>query len=109
MLEDAETEDLYEDESEDSELADQYEDDVEEDAPIEPRKYTVKPLARPVEVTEDELISGYQRQADYTRSKQEISETRKKLESELQERRQNVNRMQQTLQTVQAQLQNPSS
>ncbi len=104
-FEDAETDDLADDETEESELADQYEEDVEEDAPIEPRKYTVKAAGETVEVSEAELISGYQRQADYTRSKQEISETRKKLEAELQGATAERQRMQQTLQTVQAQLQ----
>jgi hypothetical protein len=102
-FDDADPEDLYDDE--DSELADQYDDDGEDDAPIEPRKYTVKAAGETFEVSEDELISGYQRQADYTRSKQEISETRKKLESELQGAQAERQRMSRVLQTVQAQLQ----
>lgn len=102
---DAETDDLAGDEAEESELADLDDEDYEQEAPIEPRRYQVKAAGETHEVTEEELISGYQRQADYTKGKQELSETRKQLDSELQAAQAERQRMKQTLDAVQAQLQ----
>lgn len=42
--------------------------------------YTVKVDGKEVEVTQDELLRGYMRQADYTRKTQQIAEERKRLE-----------------------------
>jgi len=48
-------------------------DEPAKDEPTQPRKYKVKANGEDLEVTEDELINGYSRQADYTRKTQEHS------------------------------------
>jgi len=101
---DAETDDLADDEAEESELADLDDDDYEQEAPIEPRRYQVKAAGETHEVTEEELISGYQRQADYTKGKQELADGKRTLEAELQAAQAERQRMKQTLDAVQAQL-----
>ena len=58
-------------------------DDNQQEQIIEPRTYTVKIDGRDTEVTEDELLSGYSRQADYTRKSQVLAEQRKKMDEEL--------------------------
>ena len=45
--------------------------------------YTVKVGGEEVDVTEQELINGYQRQADYTRKSQALAEQRKANEAEI--------------------------
>jgi len=45
--------------------------------------YTVKVDGKDVEVTQEELLAGYSRQADYTRKSQVLSEQRQKADSEL--------------------------
>jgi hypothetical protein len=49
----------------------------------EPKVFTVKIDGKDTQVTEDELLSGYSRQADYTRKSQVLAEQRKKMEEEL--------------------------
>ena len=58
-------------------------DDNQQEQVSEPRTYTVKIDGRDTEVTEDELLSGYSRQADYTRKSQVLAEQRKKMDEEL--------------------------
>ena len=58
-------------------------DDNQQEQVSEPRKYTVKIDGKDTEVTEDELLSGYSRQADYTRKSQVLAEQRKKMDEEL--------------------------
>ena len=58
-------------------------DDNQQEQVIEPRTYTVKIDGKDTEVTEDELLSGYSRQADYTRKSQVLAEQRKKMDEEL--------------------------
>lgn len=48
----------------------------QDDAPI----YVVKIDGKEIEITEEELLNGYQRQADYTRKTQELAEQRKSFE-----------------------------
>lgn len=57
---------------------------AEEAAPSEPqpRRFRVKVDADEVEVTEDELLRGYQRQADYTRKTMSLSDERKAFAAE---------------------------
>lgn len=76
-------EDHSEDEVEDeSEEADEQEGEGEtEDEPAE--YYVVTIGDEELEVTEDELLSGYQRQRDYTRKTQELADERKSLKAEL--------------------------
>lgn len=56
--------------------------DVEDEAGKEPPKFRVKVRGEEVEVTQDELLAGYSRQADYTRSKQELAAERAKFEKD---------------------------
>lgn len=58
-------------------------DDNQQEQVSEPRRYTVKIDGKDTEVTEDELLSGYSRQADYTRKSQVLAEQRKKMDEEL--------------------------
>lgn len=76
-------EDHSEDEVEDeSEEADEQEGEGEtEDEPAE--YYVVTIGDEELEVTEDELLSGYQRQRDYTRKTQELADERNSLKAEL--------------------------
>ena len=57
-------------------------DDNLQEQVIEPRMFTVKIDGKDTQVTEDELLAGYSRQADYTRKSQVNAEERKKLEEE---------------------------
>lgn len=69
---------------EESEEADEQEGEGETDD--EATEYYVVTIGdEELEVTEDELLSGYQRQRDYTRKTQEVAEQRKSLESELEQ------------------------
>lgn len=62
------------------------EDDEQSDEDQEqPETITVKVDGEEVEVTLDELKSGYSRTQDYTRKTQEIAQTRKQVEAELQQ------------------------
>jgi hypothetical protein len=76
-----------EDETETVEAEAETDDDEEQDAgeqePEEPR-YTVKVDGEEVEVSLDELRSGYSRQTDYTRKTQELARQRKEIEQEVQ-------------------------
>ena len=58
-------------------------DDNQQEQVSEPRTYTVKIDGKDTEGTEDELLSGYSRQADYTRKSQVLAEQRKKMDEEL--------------------------
>lgn len=70
----------------------------------QPQKFTVKIDGKDVEVTQDELVSGYQRQADYTKKTMEIAEARKAAEAEANAARQERQAYAQQLQFVQQQL-----
>ena len=67
-------EDTYE-----AEDSDEVEEETEEEAP---QKFTVKASGEEKEVTFDELVSGYQLGADYTKKTQELAENRKAVEAE---------------------------
>lgn len=81
----AEVEAEAEESTEESEAEDA-EDDEAEEAPEEkepePRSFRVKVDGEEVEVTEDELLKGYSRTADYTRKTQALSEERKSFLAE---------------------------
>lgn len=66
----------------DADLDTDEDEDVEPEAPKEPAKIRVKVRGEDVEVTQKELEAGYSRQADYTRSKQELATERAKFEKE---------------------------
>jgi len=60
------------------------EEEAEEEAPKD-EKFVVKVDGKEIEVPKDELIRGYQREADYTRKTQKLAEERKLVESEFQQ------------------------
>ncbi len=60
------------------------EEEAEEEAPRD-EKFVVKVDGKEIEVPKDELIRGYQREADYTRKTQKLAEERKLVESEFQQ------------------------
>lgn len=83
----AETEDAEEVEYvEDDEEGEYDTDEVEEEEEVEqPDIYTVKVDGEEYEVTQDELLNGYQRQQAYTKRSQELAEQRKAFEAEAQQ------------------------
>lgn len=77
----AETQEEAEEPSEEVESEDE---ESEEEAPRD-EKFVVKVDGKEIEVPKDELIRGYQREADYTRKTQKLAEERKLVESEFQQ------------------------
>ena len=105
-VESAETQDETEESSEEVEGEDE---EYEEEAPRD-EKFVVKVDGKEIEVPKDELIRGYQREADYTRKTQKLAEERKLVESEFQQVRgereqysQILGQLQQKLQELQPQ------
>jgi hypothetical protein len=105
-VESAETQDEAEESSEEVEGEDE---EYEEEAPRD-EKFVVKVDGKEIEVPKDELIRGYQREADYTRKTQKLAEERKLVESEFQQVRgereqysQILGQLQQKLQELQPQ------
>lgn len=82
--EDSETVEPQDEAEEDSEDVEGEEEEAEEEAPVE-TKFVVKVDGKELEVDKDELIRGYQREADYTRKTQKLAEERRTVESELQQ------------------------
>jgi hypothetical protein len=80
-MESAEPQDEAEETSEEVEGE---EEEDEEEAPRD-EKFVVKVDGKEIEVPKDELIRGYQREADYTRKTQKLAEERKLVESEFQQ------------------------
>lgn len=80
-MESAEPQDEAEETSEEVEGEDE---ESEEEAP-RVEKFVVKVDGKEIEVPKDELIRGYQREADYTRKTQKLAEERKFVESEFQQ------------------------
>ena len=77
--EEVESEEQSEEETYEAEDSDEDEEETEEEAP---QKFTVKASGEEKEVTFDELVSGYQLGADYTKKTQELAENRKAVEAE---------------------------
>jgi hypothetical protein len=69
---------------ESSEEVEGNEEESEEEAPRD-EKFVVKVDGKEIEVPKEELIRGYQREADYTRKTQKLAEERKFVESEFQQ------------------------
>ena len=69
------------------ESSEEVEGDEEESEEESPRdeKFVVKVDGKEIEVPKEELIRGYQREADYTRKTQKLAEERKLVESEFQQ------------------------
>jgi hypothetical protein len=70
-----------EESEEESEEEESEESEEEEEGEEEPDVYIVKVDGADIEVSLDELVSGYSRQSDYTKKTQELSEQRKQLET----------------------------
>ena len=97
---------LEEEYAEDDEGEDAYEaDDGEEYDEEPPEVYTVKVDGEEVEVTLDELQSGYSRQQAYTKRSMELAEQRKAFEAEQAETRQIRDAYAQQLDQLAAQIQ----
>ena len=58
-------------------------DDYSEETQEEEAKYQIKVNGKPVEVTLDELMSGYQRDSDYRRKTMELADERRLLEEQV--------------------------
>ena len=69
------------DESQEVEASDSDDVEYQEEVDEKPR-YKVKASGEEIEVTLDDLIKGYQREADYTKKTQTLAEQRKQVESE---------------------------
>ena len=80
-VESAEPQDETEESSEEVESE---EEEGEEEEPTED-KFVVKVDGKELEVSKDELLRGYQREADYTRKTQKLAEERRMVESEFQQ------------------------
>lgn len=55
-----------------------------EEQPEQPAKYTVKVNGQALEVTLEEALKGYQREADYTRKSMALADERKQIQQEVQ-------------------------
>ena len=72
-----ESEEETEDETEEEEDSEESPEEEEPEDELETETvYTVRVDGKDVEVTEDELLKGYSRQADYTKKTQELAEYR---------------------------------
>jgi len=107
--EEVESAELQEEAEESTEEVEGEEEEGEEEAPRD-EKFVVKVDGKEIEVPKDELIRGYQREADYTRKTQKLAEERKLVESEFQQVRgereqysQILGQLQQKLQELQPQ------
>ena len=89
------SEEEEEDESEDKSEEESEEEPDEDEEEEEPDIYTVRVDGEDVEVSLDELKSGYSRQSDYTKKTQEIAEYRKHAEAMMQQAQQEVHQTQQ--------------
>jgi len=87
-----ETEDEAEEE-EDSEES--LEEEEPEDESETETVYTVRIDGKDVEVTEDELLKGYSRQADYTKKTQELAEYRRQMDTAVQQAQHEIQQTQQ--------------
>jgi hypothetical protein len=76
------TEEAEPEEAEEAESEEAEETGPEEEVEEEPVKFTVKIDGLDVEVTQDELLNGYQRDADYRRKTQALAEERREIAAE---------------------------
>tara|TARA_R100000664_G_scaffold2194_1_gene5665 strand:+ start:8803 stop:9792 length:990 start_codon:yes stop_codon:yes gene_type:complete len=72
------------------EAQDEAQEDIQNESSEEPT-YQVKVQGQTMEVTLDELLQGYQREADYTRSKQDLSLEKSRLDQTLQRSQSEIN------------------
>ena len=100
-LEDTSEEFDSEDSSEDPEAGQDETNDADEEESSQ--TYTVRVDGEEVEVTIDELLSGYSRTQDYTRKTMALADQRKSLESELDQIRQERAQLTQVLEQIDVQ------
>ena len=85
----------------------------QQEEPEEPELFTVKIDGKEAKVTREELLNGYQRQADYSRKTAEVAEQRRTAEAEAQriqqERNHYVAQLDQVATVLQASLPTPPS
>jgi hypothetical protein len=98
VAEDTSEEDFSEDSSEDPEAGAENENEV--DSEEAGQIYTVRVDGEEVEVSLDELLSGYSRTQDYTRKTMALADQRKSLESELNQIRQERAQLTQALEQI---------
>jgi hypothetical protein len=80
-----ESEEITQEAQSDDEQSDSDNEQVEDQEQVEEQpRYKVKASGEEIEVTLDDLIKGYQREADYTKKTQTLAEQRKQVESERQ-------------------------
>lgn len=89
-------------ETEETEEAAEAEAETEEQEVPEPKRWKVKAAGEELEVTEDELVKGYQREADYRKKTAEVAERNRQLEAE---RQHNEQILQTLIPVLQAQVQ----
>ena len=102
--EEVESAEPQEEAEETSEEVEGEDEESEEEAPRD-EKFVVKVDGKEIEVPKDELIRGYQREADYTRKTQKLAEERKLVESEFQQVRAEREYYSQTIGQLQQKLQ----
>lgn len=100
-LEDTSEEFDSEDSSEDPEAGSEETNDADEEGSSQ--TYTVRVDGEEVEVTIDELLSGYSRTQDYTRKTMALADQRKSLETELEQIRQERAQLTQVLEQIDVQ------
>ena len=76
-----ESEEKSEEEAEEEDSEESPEEEEPEEESETETVYTVRVDGKDVEVTEDELLKGYSRQADYTKKTQELAEHRKEMDN----------------------------
>ena len=104
---DEESEAVQEDESEEVEESDESEsEEPEEVEEEEPEVYAVRVDGEEVEVSLDELLSGYSRQSSFTKKTQQLAEDRKAMESLQEQYNSEVAQIQQERQQYAEYLQN---
>ena len=79
-----EAEEVTQEAQSDDEQSDSDSDAEDQEQVEEKPRYKVKASGEEIEVTLDDLIKGYQREADYTKKTQTLAEQRKQVESERQ-------------------------
>ena len=89
------SEEETEDDSEEEETEESLEEEESEDESETETVYTVRVDGKDVEVTEDELLKGYSRQADYTKKTQELAEYRRQMDGAMQQAQQEIQQTQQ--------------
>ena len=93
------------DETEEDEQEQEDEDEVIEDEEAEQDTFTIVIDGEDVAVTRDELLNGYQRQADYTRKTQDLASQRKQADEAFTQQRQDIEAQAQQMNVLTQQLQ----